>query len=89
MPLYRVQLVRHIPLVDMPRNPFSLGIDVLKPIPCRAIYREWEFTARSEKQVRRLFDEAQKARVSNVIGFTIASIERVKAARPSGVPCRE
>ena len=77
MPLYRVQLVRRVPLVKMPSNPFSAHLDVLKPIPCRDTYREWEFKARSEKHVRRLFEEAQKQRVNNVVGFEIHSIERV------------
>lgn len=82
MPLYRVQLVRHIPIVDMPRNPFLASIDVLEPIPCRTVTREWEFEARSEKEVRRLLKEAFDQRLPNVKGFHLGSVEKVKT-RPA------
>lgn len=77
MPLYRVKLARRVPLVDVPRNPFLACIDVLKPIPCSTTYREWEFKARSEREVRRLLKEAQEQRLPNVVGFELESIERV------------
>jgi hypothetical protein len=77
MPMFRVELVRHVPLVDMPRNPFSAAIDVLKPIPCTTTARVWEFEAKSEREVRKLLDEAFKQNLPNVRGFHLGSITRL------------
>lgn len=58
---FRVTLVRRKPWPEfMPRNPFLASIDVLKPVPCTATYRTWEFEARSERAVRRLLKEARE-----------------------------
>lgn len=84
MALYRVQLLRHIPLVDMPRNPFSAHLDVLKPIPCRTMAREWEVEAKSMKEVRRLLKEAQEQDLPNVRGFHLGEITRIKTRHAQG-----
>lgn len=77
MPTYRVELVRHVPLVDMPRNPFLASIDVLKPIPCSTTARVWEFEAKNEREVRRLLKEAFEQNLPNVRGFHLGSITRL------------
>jgi hypothetical protein len=81
MPLYRVKLVRRVPLDPIKGNPFLLAIDVLKPVPCRATYRQWEFEAKNEAEVRRWLKAAQKQRLANVLGFELESIEECVPAQ--------
>jgi hypothetical protein len=83
MPLYRVTLARIESLEKTSRNPFCLGIDVLKPVRCRVTTRVWEFEARSERAVRRFFKQAVDQRLPNVVGYNIQSIELADAPAQS------
>ena len=59
-------------------NPFLVR-DIFSPGLPKVRYnvREWKFEATDEKDVRRLFKEAQDAGISNVCGYTLQSVEQV------------
>lgn len=83
MPTFKVTLHRRIHRPgELPVNPFLAGI----PAPGRTIEmhcRTWEFGANSEKEVRRMLDEAYEKDIPAVRGYVLRSIERVTEDQPS------
>lgn len=61
-----------------PFHPIHVSIDATSRVACRV----WEFEAKDEAEVRKLFKEAQDQNLPNVRGFTLRSIERVD--KPKG-----
>lgn len=78
MPMFRVTAERPCgpPPGHHSRNPFLIG-DIFNLPPMRVVCRTWEFQARSEKQVRELFEEAKRLDIDNVRGFHLTTIERI------------
>lgn len=62
-------------LRDKVRNPFL--VKYIMDLPSRTIFRTYEFEAEDEAECRRLFAEAQKERILEVIGFTVCKIEEL------------
>lgn len=65
-------------------NPF------LRPMPSdtatkRMLVREWEFEAKDENEVMKLWEEAQRLRISAVEGFTLRSIQRLPESEKGNV----
>jgi hypothetical protein len=44
-------------------------------------YRTFEFDAKDEAEVRRLYTEAQKQRLPNVVGFDLCSITEITSKK--------
>jgi len=44
----------------------------------RVSVRRWEFEAKDEAEVRKLYQEAKKQKISGVIGYELSSITEIK-----------
>jgi hypothetical protein len=63
-------------------NPFAVK-DLFNGPKIPMERRTWEFTASSEREVRKFWAEAQKDKIANVYGFTVDSVELIKSPPPS------
>lgn len=75
---YRVTLEKVLPDPSI-RNPFSAfrTAESFEGATCKVLVRTWEFDAKNEKEVRRLFDEAKSSGEPQVQGMRIRSIEEI------------
>lgn len=82
MKRYRVSLEKV--LSDM-RNPFLAfkTAESFEGATTKVLVRTWEFEAKNEQEVRRLFAEAQQAGIEHVKGMRIRSIEEISPAAPA------
>lgn len=77
MPRFKVSLERRIVGPnERSRNPF------LAQLPADGVrvdmsVRIWEFEADDERHVKLLLDEAQAAKIPNVVGYRLRSIEKL------------
>jgi hypothetical protein len=72
VPKFKVEIERIVES-GLPPNPFrALTIDLSRT--SRSLVRSWEFEAKDEAEVRRLFKEAQEQKLPNVVGFRLRSI---------------
>jgi hypothetical protein len=83
VPKFRVELKEDhaIGRHGQPRNPFAFRDPFAA---ARRRYRVWEFEAKDEADVRRLYNEAKAANVENVRGFDLHSITQLDASPDSG-----
>lgn len=75
MPKFRVSIQRVVKS-GLPPNPF-VPIQISMSARSRSLVRVWEFDAKDEAEVRRLFKEAQDQDAPYVRGFTMRSVEQI------------
>jgi hypothetical protein len=61
------------------RNPFLAfkTAESFEGATCQVLTRTWEFEAKDEQEVRRLFEEAKREGIEQVRGMRIRSIEQI------------
>lgn len=81
MAKFRVELQRCVRSGLGERNPFHVQLSNIS-LDTKSTYsvRMWEFEAKNEAEVRRLYEEAVEQNLPNVRGYTIRSIQRVEEA---------
>lgn len=78
MKRYRVSAEKVLPDSTF-RNPFLAfrTAEAFEGATSKVLVRTWEFDAKDEQEVRRLFEEAKREREPQVQGMSIRSIEEI------------
>lgn len=90
MAKFRVSLHRCVESGLPGRNPFRVQLsNISLDVKSRYSVRTWEVYAKSEAEVRRLYEEAVEQKLPNVRGYSIRSIERIDGAVDREVHTKE
>lgn len=77
MPKFKVEVERSLGLLDG-ANPFEIR-DIFRDRLVTMSIRVFEFEAKDETEVRRLFEEAKAADIAEVRGYSLRLIEQIGA----------
>lgn len=82
MKRYRVSVEK---VLNSVRNPFLAfrTAESFEGATCKVLARTWEFEAKSEAEVRALFEEAKRDGEPQVQGMQIRSIQEIHLQKPS------